>query len=433
MWAARRIPATVIDLAVAFCSKLGNIVVQLEVVFDHRLDEQRLAEAFIMLQEAHPVLGCRLVIKTWQGYWEELPREQRNHLIVVHDSSAYEAFRSEALSAERGPQVHACLFHDGEDDRLLLKITHEASDAGGLKETSRTLAEIYNRLLREPTYRPVSDWNAQRGLGQVLRRIPPSAFPRIFADLGFFRETIEMARQDAVRTPSATAPLGSAGEWGPHLPYRVVDRERVNQLRHYGRADGATINDLFLAAMFRTIAQLQGSNAHHQLALTVDLRRYLPQGRGATVDDLSGIEFVGLDSDGQDFAKNLRQVVAATRARKKNFIGINGFTALVPLIRPFPPRLIQMVMNMFIRRVIPSAGIPSALTNMGEIRPEMVHFDRPARLAYMFPPPIYPPMCAAGISGHKGAVVLSSGTFVRAGEVSPAERFLDLVLSNLPC
>lgn len=432
MYAAKRIPATVIDLAVAFCHTLGDIVVQLEAVFGHKLDVQRLAESFAILQEAQPILGCRLVIKTWQGYWEELPRDQQNHLIVVRDRSAYEAFRSEALSAERGPQIHACLFHDGDDDRLLLKITHAASDAGGLKEAARILAEIYNRLLHEPTYRPIPDWHAQRGMRQVLRRIPPSALFRTFTDVGYFRETIEFARQEAARASSATASAGAAGDWRPYLPFRVVDRERIAELRHYGKAYAATTNDLFLAAMFRTIAQLQGSSSLHQLALTVDLRRYLPNGRGATIDDLSGIEFVRLEADGCDYAKTLRKVVAATRDRKKNYIGINGFTALVPLIRPFPPRLIQVVMNMFIRRVIPHSGIPSALTNMGEIRTEMVHFDRPAKLAYMFPPLIYPPMCAIGISGYCGAIVISSGTFVRADEGKSAKRFLDLLLSNLP-
>lgn len=420
--------STVMDLCIAFYRSLGDIFAQFVAKFEHRLDEQRLAQAFQLLQESEPILACRLVIKPWRATWQQLAVNEHAKLVVVQDQKSYESFRTRALEALDGPQIQACLFRDSSADHLMIKTTHEVCDAGGTKDAVWRLAEIYNRLSNEPHYRPSPNTQASRGLDQVLRTIPLQEFPSIFMDFRSWRETLRIARQDAVDS-AASVPLkkGTAV-----YPQRHLSKERMAALTQYGKRYGATINDLFLAAMFRVIAKTRSDSTALRLNQTVDLRRYLPTGRAGTMCNLSGVEFFTLPNVGNDYADTLTKVVACTAERKRHFIGINGFTASVPLVRLLPPPLIQKALDMFFHRIIPHSNVPSLLTNTGPIPVPAVTFDEPAQQAWIIPPAVYPPIFAACLSGYQGAITLNTGTYAEPGHPSMAESFLDLALAELP-
>lgn len=428
----RRLPATVIDLVVAYCRRLGDIVTLLEASFAHQLDEQRLAEALLLLQESQPVLGSRLVISPWQAHWEQLAPEQRSRLVVVHDTSAYEAFRISKLEAERGAPVQACLFRHHDGDRLLFKLAHEAGDGGAIKESVGLLAEIYNRLAHEPRYRPVPNWSGSRGLEQVLRRIPLRAYPGIFGNIKYFQDTLRLARQDALRS-AATKTSAAVTEREQLLyPQRLIDKERTAALGRYGKPYGATITDLFLAATFRAVAQALSTGQDLQLTITVDLRRYLPGGRAEGIGNLSGTEIINLLSVGESYANTLAEIVRTTSELKRNYIGINGFSAFVPLVRPLPPRLLQTTMDVFTRRMVPRSNVPSLFSNIGIIPTPVVTFDTPASQARLLPSATYPPAFVPAMSGYQGELTLSIGTYGRPGVPTAGEQFLDRTLAELP-
>lgn len=121
-----------------------------------------------------------------------------------------------------------------------------------------------------------------------------------------------------------------------------------------------------------------------------------------------------------------------TSERKRNYIGINGFSAIVPFVRPLPPRLIQATMDVFTRRMVPQSNVPSFLSNTGIILPQMVTFDTPARQAWILPSAAYPPAFAPAMSGYQGELMLSIGTYGRPGSPTPGEQFLDRALAQLP-
>ena len=65
-------PAAAIDKIISSGQDVGiaDFMLQMELVFEHGLDAQRLARALELMLDAQPVLGCRLVTEKKKVYWE---------------------------------------------------------------------------------------------------------------------------------------------------------------------------------------------------------------------------------------------------------------------------------------------------------------------------------------------------------------------------
>jgi NRPS condensation-like uncharacterized protein len=424
----KHIPATVIEVAIAFCRDLGPLMIQLEMKFAHHLDLDRLARALDLLFEAEPVLGCRLAVSPFRAYWEPLGPTDRSCLTSLSDEEAFAAFRVQDLAASRGPQIQVGHLRTSGGDSLLIKITHEVCDGGGLKETAAILADLYNRLLVAPQHRPSPNRHGSRGLEQIFRHLPWSAYPAIYGNPQYFRNLTQLARRAGPRQ-SATKPGAGGGQVTYHL--RPLSRERVASLRALARPFGATINDLFVTAMFRGLAQAPRASDEMCVTQAVDLRRYLPRGqRAEAICNLTGAEFLTLRDAGDCFEETLKRVVALTRTRKASYIGLNGFIGLVPLVRGLPPFLMQKAMRMGIDHVMQPSSFPSLLTNGGRILPAATRFDAPAHSAWMLHVPLRSPVFLVGLSGHDETLMLTAGTNIEAAEAASAR--LDSVLMQLP-
>jgi NRPS condensation-like uncharacterized protein len=423
----QRIPATVVDVGVAFCRDLGPLMIQLEMKFAHHLDVDRLARALNLLFEAEPVLGCRLHVSTFSAYWEPLVPTGRSCLTTFSDEEAFAAFRVQDLAARCGPQIQVGHLRAPGGDSLLIKVTHEVCDGGGLKETAAILAGLYNRLLVSPQHRPSPNRHGSRGVEQVFRKLPWTAYPAIYANLQYYRELTQVARRAGPRQP-ATEP----GACGRQVTFqlRPLSRERVASLRALARPFGATINDLFVTAMFRGLAQAPHASERMCVTEAVDLRRYLPGQRAETICNLTGVEFLTLRDAGGCFEETLTRVVALTRARKARYIGLNGFIGLVPLLRGLPPFLMQKAMRMGIDHVMQPSSFPSLLSNSGRILPAATHFDVPAHSAWMLGVPLRSPVFKVSLSGYDETLMLCVGTNVEAAE--SASMLLDRMLTQLP-
>lgn len=421
------IPATVIDVALALMRDLGPLMHQLEMKFTHHLDIDRLARALDLLFEAEPILGCRLTVSTFRAYWEPLGTTGRSCLTTVLDEEAFAAFRVQDLTSSSGPQIQVGHLRTSGGDSLLIKMTHEVCDGGGLKETAAILADLYNRLLAEPQHRPPSNSQASRGLEQIFRQLPWTAYPAIYGDLQYLRELTQVARRTGPRQPTTKPDTGS-GQVTFHL--RPFSRERVVSLRALARPFGATVNDLFVTAMFRGLAQARHTSERMCVTQAVDLRRYLPGQRAEAICNLSGPEFLTLRNAGDSFEETLRLVVALTRRRKTRYIGLSGFTGLAQLVHWLPPFLMQKGLRMGIDHVVQPSSFPSLLSNVGRILPAATRFDAPAHSAWVLPVPLHSPMFVVCLSGHDETLMLSAGTNIEAAEA--ASTRLDLILRQMP-
>ncbi len=409
--------------------RMGEMMIQMEMNFPGSLDVPRLARALDLVLDMQPVLGCRAEMRPKRMLWRRLPPDQRKNLIVTSDERAFDGFRLLRIDATTGPLVQACLLQSGGGDRLILKVAHQAADAGGVKETAEDIAAIYTRLENEPDYLPEPNLTGCRDWIQIYRLVPKRVYPKIF--INFLREcwlTMVPYASRMIALP-AGGPLKPISFVARHIP-----EERVAALSAYGKSRGASINDIIATAFIRANAATgnPSGRGHLRLHMTIDLRRWhLNSGRAEGICNLSAFEFVSLGRNpGRNFEEALSRVSSHMRRRKANLPGLSQAPYL-PLYYNLSYNGLKKFFGIVMKFMIKKKNFPNMLTNMGPIVPEKVSFSgmAPSR-AWMLVPPIFPPVFGAGLSGYKGSLTITAG----APEPAKAavEAYFDKIIAELP-
>jgi len=422
-----RLPAPFFDTAVVGMAEAFISHIQLVIDFDRLLDPDRMARACRLLLDAEPVLGCLYRPAFFNPFWERLPKEELDTYPVFRfavekfgEPKDVDIFLGERITPQSEPPVKVLLARRGETDRLVIKADHQVTDATGVKYMGRRLADIYNRLETDPSYRPESN-NTPRGQDQVYRSFLPGRVPA-FA-VRYVRDL------KAVFYPigNLTFPMDREQSAAPVFVRKRFESDRVERARACAVRLGATINDLAAAAMFRALASAVDWNGQSTLRMvgTVDLRRYLTLGAGEVVGNLSGWYFLNLKKNlGRDLGETLTEVKRQSLFLKKDYIGL-GFNLFgYMILRPIPYRMRTWYMNQNIKLFNRVGNMPPTLTNMGRIDHESLGFH-PAEVvdAFLLVPPTTPPVLGMGLSGCRGSLTLSSGVFESA---VPRVRIEDL-------
>ncbi len=279
----KRLPAHTSEKAIHSMTPLFLPQIHLMLEFDGSLDANRLARALRLCLDAEPVLGCRFVPRWFSPYWERVPDEQIEPDLLLREDSgpgSPDRFLGEDLDPLKGPQLKALLTTGERGDRLILKASHHAVDAGGTKEIGYLLARLYRELGTNPGLRPQPNLGS-RSLRQVYRRFLPFGF------FGIMRRYFRDFRNQLVPFRSLKYPSGIEKQGTPVFVFRRFDKLRFKTLPN------ATVNDLMVAAMLRALAHQVAWNGKDALRLsgTADLRRYLPDQRAASLCNLSSFYF----------------------------------------------------------------------------------------------------------------------------------------------
>ena len=420
-----RFPASLSDRFISLLWNVGEIVVQLEMVFSHVLDRTRLRRALDSILDVEPVLGCRWIPSSPYPYWERLPLDRRENLTLLEDERAYEAYRNSPVDPRVGPALRGGLLSLPGGDRLILKFAHEATDAGGAKECAALLGKIYTTLGegREGTQKP--NIFGTRSLRSVLKRVPWHAYPRTAA------EAWEDFKLFSKRAPIYN-PFERGESSGCTFLFKEFSAERVRRISSAGKAVQATINDLFLTAFLRALAKARhGDPSRIVTATTVDLRKwYLPEGTPSRICNLSALEFIEMKIGlSESFSETLRRIRRIMEKKKRGLIGLN-FAGWLPIAKFANHNLMTKVILHTKRNMERDRRVIPLFTNLGAIPEETLSFDGPPLLARVIPPGVYPPWLCFGLSGYKGSITLSAGTTPEA--CSTVESLWERMEEELP-
>lgn len=422
------IPTENADRMFSFFEFIGIMMIQLELEFGHQLDEKRLARAFDLVLDAEPVLGCRYVKDSGKPYWKRLDADERGNFFETANEGEYQAFKQEPIEPGQGPQLKGCLLRSGETGRLLLKVTHHVADAAALKDIAGVLSSIYARLSDKPDFVPNPNLDGARGATQLVKRVPKSAYP------GIIWNNLVQLRQNS--NPPLTHYLPMREGKSADLKYaeRLIAADRVTTLQQWGRERDATLNDLFITAFYRAIADQGKWDGKSQLRLgtMVDLRRYLPDRKAGGICNLSTIEFTWLGTDlGKDFESTLNRVTEITRRKKSGWLSVGPYIGAIPITMHMPFNWMSKQYKKLWRNIIDTKNITDSLTNMGPIPPDRVSFDHAPVKAHLLPPVTFPPFMTGGLSGYAGTLTLSVGYYPEAMEGVTMDQFFDAVLAEL--
>ncbi|MCI5141627.1 MAG: hypothetical protein D3909_07845 [Candidatus Electrothrix sp. ATG1] len=320
------------------------------------------------------------------------------------------AYMVETIDPCNGPQVQARLFRS-ESDTLCLKVNHMVADAGGVKEYAELLATLYRRLIKNPSYIPPINSNS---VGNRSRMQAIQDFS--------FRKKLKIVHRSFQDWQEAHFP---SGNWSVPLKHvtpgqrayviRKIEPDQFRTIRMYCRKNGVTINDVMLAAYFRSLYKLirPSSGVPLRVATTVDLRRYLPDGKGEAICNLAGKFEMNIGATpGNNLADTVSLVHNKMKVRKNDCFGLGdshhfmfniGYLSFARTCR-----LSELWIG-FMRRVSPKP-LPPVFTNLGKIESFRINFGNIAvQDAFLTALGTVPPLFLMSLSGFNDSLTMSIG------------------------
>ena len=425
----QKFPTKTMDRALAAMDVLFIPIIQLEMEFDFPLDQHRLAKSVSLLIEAEPILGCKFVCRILRPYWEIVEKEKSDIFTLTKKKSEYDAFKKKGIDFLSAPQILACLYRSESADRLTIKISHLVSDAAGVKDIAATLSTIYNRLKDKPDFHPDPNPCDSRSFGQITKHIPWAVRPRIV--FNYLRETIK----SVIPYRTHGVPVKNTSENAGKYITMHIEKEELTNMIQYAKKHDATINDVLLAAIFRAYSKMGGwdGKAALRMAMTVDLRRYLPDKKAESISNFSSMEILTYGTAMEDdFDSTLARIVEMVNKRKSSWLGLSAFISLYMALWALPYAGLNLMTKKGWESKANSSNAFDWFTNMGKISAEQVNFGGKPYRALLLPPGCNLPLFFFGCSSYDGSLNLSASIMPDAENEMITNRFFDLIVSELP-
>ena len=414
-------------------SSLLDPQIGLVVAIDGRFDEKLLERALRLSLDTEPHFGCRFVPGWWRAYWERMENLRNDAFFDVKSTSDptrdLTDFLAEPLDCFEGPQVNALLLRS-DTDTLCLKVSHFAADAWGVKQYSYLLASIYRTLTFTPDFVPEANLSGSRSLRQI------SSCFSLGGHLRIIRRGFRDIASTLMSAPPFTLLAKTAEPSGRTYVIRRIPPEKYAKILLSIKPLSATINDYIMALLLRGLYHFDKSKNRLSLGLvvTADLRRYLPSNWESALCNLSGWVFPNIGtSPVKSIQDTCRLVIKAMNRLKADCIGLGSLPMIALINKSVPLAWTKKVFEKVTAQALAQGKIAPSFTNMGRIDDDKLNFGNVrVKEAFLLPPIVKPPYWAAGLSGFKNSLTLSSGFCTSGIEIDHVERLFDFVFKEMP-
>lgn len=421
----QRFAATGAEAAISITRAVTHHRLGLRLAFDPGgLDAALLAKAVRLSLDAEPVLGCAFRTDERHAYWERLRDLDERRAFSQRECSDLDAAMIDFQTVEipdEGPQVAVVLLKGPDRDELGVKISHVVADGQATKQYTYLLADIYSRLTVDPSYTPLPNLVTRPTGRQVWEHLSTEQ-----------RRNAKQAKSWA--KPTWTIP--GNGSSGGDLTYRtaVVDASRFRELRDFGRAHDATINDLLLTAVFRAcVARFDPpTGVPLSLMCTADLRRFLPDCEALPISNVSISGSLDIHRvDGESFHQTLVRVRERMAVWAKQCYGAAPFMNAERLAG-LGYRPTQKLLGLTFRLAGGSGKTYPWFTNIGVLDESKLTFggNRPS-VGQVYGPFAMGPAIVPVISTYRDALSICMGFSRDDMDESVIDEALSLIVAEL--
>lgn len=257
--------------------------------FDGHIIPELLERTLHAVAYIDPILGCRFVeTGVLKGYWERRENLDEVRLCEFMETndpeSVIDQFITDLTLPDDAPLYKACLVRSTASDTFCLRVDHRLADGGGTKAIVNLIAEIYREFSINPSlsFEPTVGRFRKRTVMGLINYHGPIHNPERQAPS--FRPSPFYIPKAGVRNENAAYAL------------RTMTPDDLLRLKAFGKAHGATINDLILTALIRALQPFSKSPSGEVFAIQVssDFRSRLPQGIPDPICNLFGAHFPAL-------------------------------------------------------------------------------------------------------------------------------------------
>lgn len=405
----------------------GNFHSQAILRLDGRLDFDRLVKAVRLSVDAEPVLGCRFVEGN-PPYWRRLENIDEVQFCSLEEAldpnTAVQGFLESPLDMDDDPKVKVKLIQSDECDILGIKINHACCDGTGIKEYVQLVSAIYSRL---------------DGSGKAFVPVPSKRGRR---DQDRLFNNLEITDPDSLWIPGSDILVPTwAFPWkqGTSGTTRIVTcrilRHQLDIIKRYAKSRGATINDMILAAYYRTMLKM-GQPVYGVpmgINLTVDLRRYLPDNKTVALRNFSGSVDTSLSMvENESFGETLSRVCYMMKDIKRGYPGLLSAIGLERLEKiSFKEILAYYQASGIVKNGAKCPGYYgnrciASLSNIGTLSKQLIKMgDVSVSDYYIIPPIVSAPGLLVVANTYNGIMTLATGFFENTLLSSDVERLLN--------
>lgn len=399
----------------------ANFQIQTVMKLDGRLDPEKLKKAVRLSVDTEPVFGCRFVVNN-TPYWKRLDDLDKTEFCTFENTGnldeAIQRYLDSPFSMDYDPMVKLRLISCGPNDALCFKINHTCCDGGGAKEYFQLLSDIYTRMEEDAAFIPKPRIRNRKDQDRLFSALgikdPESAWdngmeiPEMLWTFPWLQGQPDIARVAVCR-----------------LPYGYMDA-----MSRYGKSRGANINDIVFAAFYRALFRISqppcGVPMH--IAMTVDLRRYLPDQKTGAIRNFSG----GVDSSltrvaNEPFDRTLVRVVSMLDEIRKGRPGLQSAVGLERVERANFHDTIS-VYRPSEKSLTYGDEFAPVLSNLGFISKTPLKFGRNTVTdAYFVPPAISAPGLLLCVSTYNGVMTFTVSYYESQASRESIDMLLNLI------
>ncbi len=292
------------------------------VVYHGSVDEDLMRKAIRKVVDKVDVLHSSFVPNPVRPYWRVNEDYSDDEMLeVIRGVISYDKMESiltDRVDYRGKMQFKATMIMHEDRAVLCLVINHICLDGRDFIALVKKIVETYRGLCDDPDFEPQVK-NGSRSASQIYRDLPDDLRKKA---LGLYR--------NVSRTKIANKfPFDGANSYDiPHIIRAQLPAEKLSALKARGKADGYTVNDIYLAAYFTAIKGACGLAPSEQAEVTsmLDMRRYLKDNATEGFTNLTSYMPCKLTQGiGSDFADTLSRVKAALAPHKSDpLLGMAG-------------------------------------------------------------------------------------------------------------
>lgn len=411
---------------------MANFQIEAVLKLDNCLDYERLKRAVRLSVDAEPVFGCRFV-ENEPPYWKRISNLDNTVFCTFESAQNMDEsvlrFLESPLDMDKDPMVKLKLIRSGGKDALVIKVNHACCDGTGLKDYISLLSDIYTHMDEE---------------GFCIKENPRTRNDqdRLFNSLGISDPETAWVPGSEILSATWVFPWKYARTDNSRIAITRLPSKALGTLTDYSKSKGATINDLILTAFYRSMKEM-GQPIYGEpmeIAVTVDLRRYLPDGQTEAIRNFSGSVTAKLPvCDNETFADTLSRVVQMMGGIKKDNPGLQSAIGLERIEKmSFRDTLAYFQVSSQVSELAaqcpPYSGdkcIPS-LSNLGFISKSLIRFGENTVIdSYIVPPVVRAPGLLLMISTYNSILTLAAGYYEESVAKADVERLLNKVKDEL--
>ena len=298
---------------------MANHLIQAVLKLDGRLDFEKLSKAVRLSIDEEPVLGCRFVEGN-PPYWRRLDNIDETMFCSQEETGdpdeAAKRFLECPLCMDKDLMVKVRLIRSVQYDTLCIKINHACCDGAGSKEYIELLSKIYSCIVRDNgIYIPNPKIGGRKDQDRLFNELgikdPEKEWnPSLIAPRTTWVFPWKPGRTDSIRFSVCRLPCG-----------------QLDVMSEYGKARGATINDLILTAFYRAMFKISKPvyGIPMDISSTIDMRRYLPNQKAEAIRNFSGGFVTRIArKKGEAFGRTLHRVVNVMKKIKAGNPGLQN-------------------------------------------------------------------------------------------------------------